>query len=165
MAVVDFAKLEQQTRTAYDLTVALADTASPPAFMSPNPALATFADAVTLDEILTAGAGDVGLFSPADQTRLLQIQAEIHGFVTAGEPNFDSNDILTMLLDTADVIGPNGARARISGGSGVTYYWPTGGLRVDGDIQMAGGGLHNGKVSLRQVKREGRFARNKRPRS
>jgi hypothetical protein len=104
IAVVDFAKLEQQSRTAYDLTVALANTTSPPVFMSPNPALATFADAVILDEVLTAGLADLGLFGPADQTQLLQIQAEIHGFVIDGEANFDSSDILTMLLDTANVI-------------------------------------------------------------
>lgn len=50
----------------------------------------------------------------------------------------------------ADIVGPGGARARISGGTGVTYYWPTGRLKVDGDIQMAGGGLPSGRVSLRQ---------------
>ncbi len=50
----------------------------------------------------------------------------------------------------ADIIGPGGARARVAGGSGVTYYWPSGGLRIDGDIQMGGGGLPDGRVSLRQ---------------
>jgi hypothetical protein len=50
----------------------------------------------------------------------------------------------------ANVIGPNGARARVFGGSGVTYYWPSNGLRIDGNIEMAGGGLPNGRVSLRQ---------------
>ena len=42
---------------------------------------------------------------------------------------------------TPTSIGPNGARARVFGGSGVTYYWPAGGLRIDGNIEMAGGGL------------------------
>ena len=51
----------------------------------------------------------------------------------------------------ADIIGPGGARARVAGGSGVTYYWPSGGLRIDGDIQMGGGGLPDGRVSLRQA--------------
>ena len=50
----------------------------------------------------------------------------------------------------ANIVGPNGARARVFGGSGVTYYWPAGGLRIDGDIEMAGGGLPQGRVSLRQ---------------
>ena len=31
-------------------------------------------------------------------------------------------------ITSADIIGPGGARARVFGGSGVTYYWPSGGL-------------------------------------
>ena len=42
------------------------------------------------------------------------------------------------------------ARVRVSGGDGVTYYWPSGRLRVDGLIEMAGGGLPQGQVLLRQ---------------
>src|SRR5690348_4843612 len=53
-------------------------------------------------------------------------------------------------ITSADVKGPNGARARISGGRGVTYYWPTYLLRVDGTIEMGGGGLPTGRVTLRQ---------------
>jgi hypothetical protein len=55
-------------------------------------------------------------------------------------------------IESANIIGPGGARARVFGGSGVTYYWPAGGLRIDGDIEMAGGGLPNGRVSLRQAR-------------
>src|SRR4030095_8950120 len=53
-------------------------------------------------------------------------------------------------IDGADIQGPGGARARVSGGTGVTYYWPANALRIDGDIQMGGGGLPSGRVSLRQ---------------
>jgi translocation and assembly module TamB len=53
-------------------------------------------------------------------------------------------------ITDADVQGPGGARARVAGGSGVTYYWPAGGLRIDSDIAMGGGGLPSGRVSLRQ---------------
>jgi translocation and assembly module TamB len=53
-------------------------------------------------------------------------------------------------ITDANIIGPTGARARISGGSGVTYYWPSGGLRIDGNIAMGGGGLPSGRVSLSQ---------------
>ena len=53
-------------------------------------------------------------------------------------------------ITNADIIGPQGARARVFGGSGVTYYWPSGGLRIDGNIEMAGGGLPTARVSLRQ---------------
>src|SRR3954468_19373950 len=50
----------------------------------------------------------------------------------------------------ANIAGPGGARARVSGGSGVTYYWPARELRIDGNIEMAGGGLPSGRVSLHQ---------------
>jgi hypothetical protein len=53
-------------------------------------------------------------------------------------------------ITSADIKGPNGARASISGGSGVTFYWPKYLLRIDGAIDMGGGGLPSGRVTLRQ---------------
>ena len=53
-------------------------------------------------------------------------------------------------INNAVVQAPNGARARIAGGSGVTYYWPTNGLRIDSTIEMGGGGLPSGRVVLSQ---------------
>ena len=53
-------------------------------------------------------------------------------------------------ITEANVNGPGGARARVFGGSGVTYYWPAGGLRIDASLQMAGGGLPQANVTLRQ---------------
>ena len=50
----------------------------------------------------------------------------------------------------SDLVGPNGARARIFGGSGVTFYWPTGGLRIDSNIETSGGGLPRARAALRQ---------------
>jgi hypothetical protein len=103
-AVVDFGKLEKQTQRGYALTLALANTLTPPTFAGTNPALATFADAVVLDEILSAGVGDLGLFSPADQADLTNIQSVIHTMVLDGEVNFDSTDITNLLLGTLDVV-------------------------------------------------------------
>lgn len=51
----------------------------------------------------------------------------------------------------ADVRTASGARARIFAGNGVTYYWPSGALRVDGTLQMAGGGLPTGSVTIQQA--------------
>jgi translocation and assembly module TamB len=50
----------------------------------------------------------------------------------------------------ADAKGPNGARASISGGNGVTFYWPKSLLRIDGSVDMGGGGLPSGRVTLSQ---------------
>ncbi|HET9810768.1 MAG TPA: YdbH domain-containing protein, partial [Sphingomicrobium sp.] len=52
----------------------------------------------------------------------------------------------------ADVRTVTGGHARIFGGKGVTYYWPTGALRFDGTIDMAGGGLPSGTVTLHQAR-------------
>lgn len=52
----------------------------------------------------------------------------------------------------ADVRTASGARARIFAGNGVTYYWPSGALRVDGTLQMAGGGLPTGSVTIQQAR-------------
>lgn len=57
-------------------------------------------------------------------------------------------------VENAIIAGPAGAHARLSGGTGVTYYWPAGKLRIDGDIDMGGGGLPQGRVSLRQPSAE-----------
>ena len=58
-------------------------------------------------------------------------------------------------ITSADVKGPNGARARIYSGSGVTFYWPKSLLRIDGTIDMGGGGLPSGTVILRQPRAGG----------
>ena len=50
----------------------------------------------------------------------------------------------------ANVRTATGGRARIFGGKGITYYWPSGALRFDGTMQMAGGGLPTGTVTLHQ---------------
>ena len=51
----------------------------------------------------------------------------------------------------ANVRTASGARARIFAGDGVTYHWPTGALRFDGTMQMAGGGLPTGTVTIQQM--------------
>jgi hypothetical protein len=53
-------------------------------------------------------------------------------------------------IETADAHGPGGATVRVAGGDGVNYYWPSGKIRLDGDISMGGGGLPRAEVSLRQ---------------
>lgn len=52
----------------------------------------------------------------------------------------------------ANVRTASGARARIFAGNGVTYYWPSGALRFNGTLQMAGGGLPTGSVTIQQAR-------------
>ncbi|HEX6661448.1 MAG TPA: hypothetical protein VF067_06230, partial [Sphingomicrobium sp.] len=79
------------------------------------------------------------------------INRTAHNFNAAGHikvVNFPGGG--AARIERADILGPRGARAHIAGGSGVTYYWPANGLRIDSNIQMGGGGLPNGRVALRQ---------------
>jgi translocation and assembly module TamB len=79
------------------------------------------------------------------------ISRTAHNFNTAGRirvVNFPGGGAARIM--SADIIGPNGARARVFGGSGLTYYWPAYALRIDSNIELGGGGLPGGRVSLRQ---------------
>jgi translocation and assembly module TamB len=53
-------------------------------------------------------------------------------------------------IESADARGANGARIRVAGRDGVTYYWPSGKIRIDSQIATQGGGLPIGQIDLRQ---------------
>jgi hypothetical protein len=103
-AVVDFGKLQKQTRRAYDVAIELANTNTPPTFATVGSPLAVYGDAVVLDEVLTAGLADIGLFAPADQTLLSNAQAQIHAMVVDGPANFDNADVSTLLANVINVV-------------------------------------------------------------
>lgn len=72
---------------------------------------------------------------------------------------FDASGEITMVnfpgggaarIETTDVRAGTGARVRVSGSDGVTYYWPAARLRIDALIETAGGGLPTGRILLRQ---------------
>lgn len=44
----------------------------------------------------------------------------------------------------------SGARVELGGGQGLTYYWPSGLTRLDGDLAVSGGGFPAMKLSLSQ---------------
>jgi len=51
-------------------------------------------------------------------------------------------------VETANVRSASGARVQVSGGDGMTYYWPSKRLRIDGNIATQGGGLPTAQVAL-----------------
>ena len=112
--VVDWAKLAKQGRIGLRVTMELADTATPPTFVPPNPAaLATYADALTLQQVFGTSIPDLDLFSPADQQRLLGVRDTIDQIVADGPAAFDSQDIAILLsaaLDGIDAIIGLGCR-------------------------------------------------------
>ncbi len=105
VGLVDFKKLATQSRIAFRTTVDLAETATPPTFVPPNPALAVYADAVGVSGILQAGIADQALFSPADQTLLQTIAAQLQAIVDSGSGAFDSADVATLLGAAVNTLG------------------------------------------------------------
>ena len=98
-------------------------------------------------------AGVTSRSPPPPRRRSARSRASIGNAISRTSHNFNSAGEIAVVnfpggarrgSAEADIIGPNGARAQVFGGSGVTYYWPSGGLRIDSNIEMAGGGLPNG---------------------
>src|SRR5262245_3535600 len=101
--VVDTRKLATQSRIGFRVTATLAETTAPPPFRDPNPALATYADAVTINRVFTLSLPDQSLFSPADQPVLLQAQQDVSAVVQAGPQAFGPQQVGTVL--NASVLG------------------------------------------------------------
>ena len=104
-------------------------------------------------------AGVTEPLAAAKGTPLGPIAASMGNAVSGFARSFDASGAITMVnfpgggaarIRTADVRAATGAKVRVSGGDGVTYYWPSSKLRIDGLIQTAGGGLPAGQVLLRQ---------------
>ncbi|MFL6776056.1 MAG: YdbH domain-containing protein [Sphingomicrobium sp.] len=115
------------------------------------------ADSATLDPSMIAGVTQP--LAAAAKTPIGPVATSIGNALSRTAHNFNSAGGIKVVnfpgggaarITDAKIIGPNGARASVGGGSGVTYYWPAGGLRIDADVQMGGGGLPQGRVSLRQ---------------
>jgi hypothetical protein len=115
------------------------------------------ADSAALDPSMLAGVTQP--LAAAAKTPIGPVAASIGNAVSRTARNFNSAGKIRVVnfpgggaarITSADIIGPQGARARVFGGSGVTYYWPSGGLRIDGNIETAGGGLPNARITLRQ---------------
>ena len=104
-------------------------------------------------------AGVTDPLSAAEGTPIGPIAAAMGNAITRFTRGFDASGDITMVnfpgggaarIETAEVRADTGARVRVSGGDGVTYYWPAGNLRIDGLIETTGGGLPTGKILLRQ---------------
>jgi translocation and assembly module TamB len=104
-------------------------------------------------------AGVTGPLTAVGKTPIGPVATSMANAVIRTARNFNSVGRITVVnfpgggaarVSEANVVGPGGARARVIGGSGVTYYWPSGGLRIDGNLETSGGGLPQARVSLRQ---------------
>lgn len=53
-------------------------------------------------------------------------------------------------FDTMDAESASGLTMALAGGEGITYYWPQGMMRLDGEIALFGGGFPTTRLSLDQ---------------
>ena len=115
------------------------------------------ANSAALAPSMTAGL--TGPLESARPTPLGPIATAIANAITRTSRGFDAVGTMRLVIApgngaarivTAEVRGPAGARARVSGGDGVTYYWPSGRIRVDGLIETQGGGLPTARVQIDQ---------------
>ncbi len=61
----------------------------------------------------------------------------------------------SVRFENLDLAVRSGARIRAAGGSGITYNWPSGLIRTDGDFALSGGGLPSARFTLRQARAGG----------
>jgi hypothetical protein len=101
--VVDFWKLDQQTRIAYKVVTGLANAAGRPTFSGTNP-LATFADAQSLQSVSHAAVTDLSRFTAAQQTQLLKFRDDVDAIVAAGAGAFDDTDVATLIGGAATAV-------------------------------------------------------------
>ncbi|MES2001441.1 MAG: YdbH domain-containing protein [Pseudomonadota bacterium] len=115
------------------------------------------ADSAKLDDQMLASVS--GPLAAAARTPIGPVATAIGNAIKRTSDNFRIAGAIRVVnfpggggarINDADILGPNGARAHISGGTGVTYYWPEARLRIDGTIATGGGGLPQGTVVLSQ---------------
>jgi len=117
------------------------------------------ADSAKLDPSMLTGVTQP--LAAAAKTPIGPIAGAIRDAIGRTASNFDAAGQIRVVnfpgggavrIQSADILGPQGARARVAGGSGVTYYWPAYSLRIDSNIAMSGGGLPSGRVTLHQAR-------------
>ncbi|GAC1575163.1 MAG: hypothetical protein NVS3B5_06000 [Sphingomicrobium sp.] len=114
-----------------------------------------------------------GALSGTAKTPIGPIATAISNALTRTVSGFDARGALRLVnfpgsgavrIETADAHAPSGARVRIAGRDGVTYYWPSGKLRLDSQFATEGGGLPTSRIDLHQPRNgapmngEARFA-------
>jgi len=103
MPIVDFDKLNRETAIALQVTRSLANSSSPPAFVSGTP-LATYSDAEGLQRTVDLLWQDRDRFSAADQATISDARDDLAGIVADGESAFGDDDVGTLLSDAATVV-------------------------------------------------------------
>ena len=100
--VVDWGKLDKQVAIATALTKDLVAGARP-TFVGTTP-LATFADAVALNDVVNTSVVDIGRFTASQQSQLMAFKNLLNQTVADGAANFDTNDIPPLLNGAVNAV-------------------------------------------------------------
>lgn len=120
------------------------------------------ASSVKVEQSLFAVLADP--LASLDGTPLGPIGAAVSNAIRRAAGRFDVEGSLRLVnqrgggairIETANGVAPTGARIASSGGDGVTYYWPSNRLRIDGNFALQGGGLPTARISLSQPRSGG----------
>jgi hypothetical protein len=100
--IVDWGKLDKQVAIATKLTKDLV--AGTRAAFVPNTPLATYADAVSLADVVNTAVVDLGRFNATQQQQLQDFRTLLNQVVADGPANFDSNDIPPLLNGAVNAV-------------------------------------------------------------
>ena len=124
------------------------------------------ANGVDLDEALTRPF--TSALGGAGGTPLEPIAEAIGASVTRATRAMNAAGTLRLVnvagggavrIESADVRSVSGARILVGGeGDGITYYWPTNRIRIDGRVRTAGGGLPAADLALAMPRGGGPFS-------
>jgi hypothetical protein len=115
------------------------------------------ANSASLPDSMTAGV--IGPLEAAANTPIGPIATAIVKAARSSLRGFDASGSLRMVnfpgggavrIESTNIRSPTGARINVTGRDGVTYYWPSGKMRIDSLIAMTGGGLPTGRIDLHQ---------------
>ena len=99
---------------------------------------------------------DGGIGTPiAPLLRALRVSLIAAGKKLAGQGDIAfhlSNGRGAVRVSRLVLSSASGARAIVSGGSGIAYGWPSGGLRLDTGLSISGGGLPDVRIALAQTR-------------
>jgi len=102
IGVVDFRKLEFQAKMGFDVVHALVEGDRVP-FSGSTP-IATFEDAVAINNVANRAIADISRFDPSQQATLLQFHDNLNAIVARGPANFGAADVGTLLSGAASAV-------------------------------------------------------------
>ena len=106
-----------------------------------------------------AVAGAVAALGSAGGTPLEPVGDALAAALSRAAGRFDANADLRLVngrgiggvrFERLSASARSGARVELGGGQGLTYYWPSGLTRLDGNLAVAGGGFPAVRLSLDQ---------------